>query len=70
MVGPAFCLTSGEIKPVAVSWLKVCALIPVNDTQVQVQLWRGCKAVSNSVSVCFVIHIAKKFFAFSTGDLV
>jgi hypothetical protein len=46
----------------------VCALIPVNDTQVQ--LWRGCKAVSNSVSVCFVIHIAKKFFAFSTGDLV
>lgn len=68
MVGPAFCLTSVVIKPGAVSWIKVCALIPVNDTQVQ--LWRGCKAVSNSVSVCFVIHIAKKFFAFSTGDLV
>jgi len=68
MVGPAFCLTSVEIKPVAVSWLKVCALIPVNDTQVQ--LWRGFKALSNSVSVCFVIRIAKKFFAFSTGDLV
>ena len=35
MVGPAFCLTSVVIKTVAVSWLKVCALIPVNDTQVQ-----------------------------------